>query len=111
MVLTAVRGGAVTELLKKRWLNYLGKISYGIYVYHYGIGFMMKFLVKQTIGESYVRHHLWLEGLLFLASSAIIITAAHLSYYFFEERFIKLKNKIGQPKVLNHNENEELNSK
>ncbi len=66
--------------------NYLGQISYGIYMYHpIAIGFTLIFARKFEI-----------ENLPVIYSVTILLTIllASISYHFFETRFLKLKNNF-----------------
>jgi peptidoglycan/LPS O-acetylase OafA/YrhL len=70
------------------WLRYLGKISYGLYVWHMlGLHIAIKLLggYPHELG-SFVRY--WVLGL------AFTLTTAVLSYRFFESRFLRLKERF-----------------
>ncbi len=71
---------------------YLGKISYGLYVYHVLCLILVHQIFQHLFSE---RHHL----LLFHTISAIVALAAtvllaHLSYQFFEKPFLALKQRF-----------------
>lgn len=75
-----------------RILSYLGKISYGAYVFHYG----MVFIVSSWMVEEPVTKPL---GILFWIYRALIaypltILLAVLSYELLEKRFLKLKRRF-----------------
>lgn len=77
-------------ILNHSFLNHLGKISYGIYMYHAVIfqliGFLyLKFKIPTLISAS--------QSILLFYSSVIIFTIiiSHFSYKYFESYFIKLK--------------------
>eukprot|EP00388_Colpodella_angusta_P012414 GDKJ01031493.1.p2 GENE.GDKJ01031493.1~~GDKJ01031493.1.p2 ORF type:complete len:369 (-),score=-9.89 GDKJ01031493.1:51-1157(-) len=76
--------------LENRVFNYLGKISYGVYMYHsIAIVLVLKVLPRLDLDN------LFLEYLL----SALITTAiATLSFEFFENEFIKRKIKFSKLK-------------
>jgi peptidoglycan/LPS O-acetylase OafA/YrhL len=63
LILLVVQGSAPLPFLQSSFLTFIGRISYGIYVYHYGV-----LAIWQRVGISY------------------------LSFHFFESRFLKLKN-------------------
>ncbi|MDT0642276.1 acyltransferase [Zunongwangia sp. F363] len=75
--------------LDKLIFNFLGKISYGVYVIHP----LLIFLVYKIFGEfdhsSFVNYIL-LYGVIILAT----IILAYISYTYFERPFIKLKQKF-----------------
>lgn len=80
------------KLLENKLLNYLGKISYGVYMYH---AIMMQF-----VGFIYLKSNLYLKisnlssiiifNLLVYISTILI---AHFSFKYFESYFLKLKYK------------------
>jgi len=70
-------------------LNYLGKISYGIYVYHWIIIYLILDLIMN------VKENFWLFNILLYVFSLIIsILISHISYFYFEIWFLKLKEKF-----------------
>lgn len=78
-------------LYLKVWgLNYLGKISYGIYMYHN---------IMVVLALKVCAHYFSTSSALFLVTSylvAILLTLfiSHLSYWYFERLFLSLKNKF-----------------
>lgn len=82
-----------SNFLSSKLLSLLGKISYGLYVYHYGAIYCANSLQKRLNG--YLP-----DGLINPRITAFIITVivSYASYYYFEERFIKLKDKIAPKK-------------
>lgn len=78
--------------LEHKWFNYLGKISYGLYMYHsVAIFVTIKLLLALNIPNS---------TLIFLISFALSVFIAHISYYYFENLFLKLKYKFSKIKTL-----------
>ncbi|MGB1284470.1 MAG: acyltransferase family protein, partial [Polaribacter sp.] len=80
---------AVNEQLKKvlEWnpINYLGRISYGIYMYHFLVMiFVLLFVSKFNIETNWVIYPLTILGTIGISS---------ISYYYFETVFLKLKTK------------------
>lgn len=72
--------------LRARWLVSLGKVSYGMYFLH-GIAFdVLRHLVFK-----YHRPHLHLAALMPFAAFAATLTAAKLSYHFWETPFLQFK--------------------
>lgn len=70
--------------------NYLGKISYGLYMYHFMIIPLCIFLyVKYFRIHSSVIENIVIYGSVII--STILISG--ISYHFFEQKFIKLKSK------------------
>ena len=78
-------------------LQYLGRISYGFYMFHVMcIVFTIHFLDKYIGLDNDISkpQHLLLYGLSFLLTVAV----SSLSYHIFEKAFIRLKDKYAQPK-------------
>jgi peptidoglycan/LPS O-acetylase OafA/YrhL len=82
--------GLTGRLLEMKPLVYVGTISYGIYVYHYFIPYLMhKSLGVPSIAEVIARPYAWpLDSLL---KGGITISVAALSWHFFERPINNLK--------------------
>jgi peptidoglycan/LPS O-acetylase OafA/YrhL len=77
--------------LENRILNYLGKISYGLYLYHWVVVvFIINILKKTTLNTNSIAYNLILYGLCIGST----IATAHISYIFFELKFLSLKHKF-----------------
>lgn len=73
--------------------NYLGKISYGIYVYHWIIIYFMMNLLK-----NYTDRSMLYNLLLYTSTIGFTIIISHISYYYFESYFLKFKDKFAKIK-------------
>lgn len=73
--------------LENKIFDYLGKISFGLYVYNLiAIEYLNKLMIFVHLEKNY------LFVLIFIVSSFFItISLAHLSYNYFEKRFLKMK--------------------
>jgi peptidoglycan/LPS O-acetylase OafA/YrhL len=81
---------------ENRILQYLGRISYGFYMFHVMcIVFTIHFLDKYVGLDNDINtpQHLLLDGISFLLTVAV----SSLSYHIFEKAFIRLKDKYEQP--------------
>jgi peptidoglycan/LPS O-acetylase OafA/YrhL len=82
-------GGAVVWTMSFRWLRFLGKYSYGIYVLH------MPVLAAKLLVPT-LQQHIHSKAVFHLATSAIVmavtIPLAMLSYKFYEQPFLSLKS-------------------
>ena len=77
-------------VIKSKIVNYLGKISYGIYMYHaFAINFIGFLALKMNSKFNISTAAMMVVSfvLVFLTT----IAAAHLSFKFFEQKFIRLK--------------------
>lgn len=75
-------GGISKTILEHPWLRYIGKISYGIYVYHYFVVPYTLFKIISFAGLSYLPA-LIITGLKF----ALSILVASLSWHLLEKQF------------------------
>lgn len=92
LVLYALRAHELGRrtVLESRALQYLGRISYGLYVYHAAA----LVTVGWGLGQLGVGIEPWtLGGVLYLVgTAALAIAAAHVSFYVWERYFLQLKN-------------------
>ncbi|QXP59400.1 acyltransferase family protein [Olleya sp. HaHaR_3_96] len=79
--------------IKNKALNYLGKISYGLYMYHVIALNAVVFLFLKLQKADLFNDRLTII-LMYLMTFILIITIAHLSCNYFESYFLKLKNKF-----------------
>jgi len=70
-------------------VRYLGKISYGLYVFHGAV--ISAFLMLPLAFESFGLYHLVLRPILILGVTILI---ASISYKYFERPFLRLKAKL-----------------
>ena len=86
-------------ILENRIMNYLGKISYGIYVIHPLLIFVGSWIVKSTglLSNIHVGGHM----VVFAGVSTLTILLASLSYKYLEMPFLRLKDKFSVVKSTN----------
>lgn len=78
--------------LNNSFLSYLGKISYGIYMYHALTFQILGFIFMRILDPKDFGNGLFV--LIFYGGSILLtILISHLSYQYFELSFLKLKNK------------------
>ncbi|MGC1159307.1 MAG: acyltransferase [Acidobacteriaceae bacterium] len=91
LVALCLRQGFVASFFSAKWLRWLGKISYGIYVYHVLFKNQFdKFVSFAFPSLDRNAHLLVLAGVGAIGTLAI----ASLSFYGFETKFLRLKNRI-----------------
>ncbi len=81
---------------ENRFLQYLGRISYGFYMFHVMCIVLTLHFLEKFIGldnDITTPQHLLLYGISFLLTVAV----SSLSYHIFEKAFIRLKDKYAQP--------------
>lgn len=75
--------------LENKVFDYLGKISFGLYVYNPLVIYLLSFwLYDLPIENQYVK-----VAVIVVTNFLVIICISHLSYHYFEKRFLKLKTK------------------
>lgn len=76
------------NILENKWMVNIGKVSYGMYIYHWMIWY---YLFENTVKPA--NHYLWRVGL-YLPYLAVVYVVASLSFRFYENYFIKLKDRF-----------------
>jgi peptidoglycan/LPS O-acetylase OafA/YrhL len=84
LILLVVQGAAPLPFLESRLLTFVGRISYGIYVYHYGL---LATWQKLFPAPDWSLRSL----LLFFPYVLAILGISYLSFHFFETKFLQLK--------------------
>lgn len=79
--------------LEYKWLNYLGKISYGLYMYH---NIVLAACLKFLIHEGITLKTVWGNVLYYAVAITMTVIIASLSYEYFEKWFIKTKIKYSK---------------
>ena len=75
--------------LENRVMNYLGTISYGMYMYHMFVIVLVIRLTRYTGLKGAVAHNLFYYGGSFIAT----ILVSSVSYFFFEKYFMRLNRR------------------
>jgi peptidoglycan/LPS O-acetylase OafA/YrhL len=75
---------------------YLGRISYGMYIFHITIYWIVFQIFKEDLKSISDKLGLleWKNEVGFISSFAITVTIASISYFYFEKPFLKLKNRF-----------------
>jgi peptidoglycan/LPS O-acetylase OafA/YrhL len=96
-VLLLVAFLGMTPKLLPRWAIYLGRISYGLYVYHQFAIYTMDHLIIQNLSAHMNPLIKSLEGLIFLLNIGLTfgltVLASALSYRYIETPFLKMKKR------------------
>ncbi len=75
--------------LENRPMNFLGVISYGLYVYHPGVIKVLEALFPYL----QIQNNTTKIFVLYVAASSLSILIAYISYRFFEKRFLDIKKR------------------
>ena len=83
--------GPVSTLFRNRMLGYLGKISYGLYVYHIACLKITSSIVDPFVSPT----RLFVYPVVFLPTALLItILISSISYEFFEKKFLRMKDRF-----------------
>ncbi|MDR3409368.1 MAG: acyltransferase, partial [Formivibrio sp.] len=94
LIALCLQPGAAATLFSMRWLRWLGKISYGIYVYHILLNPLFVWIVSRAFpGLGHDAYFMALAGVAAIGT----LTIATLSFYGFEARIMRLKEST--PKI------------
>jgi len=75
--------------LSSPWLVYLGRISYGLYIWHY----LMVYLIEYSMTQSGIPVH---RPVITILSLIATINIAAISYKFIEQPFLRLKTRFAR---------------
>jgi peptidoglycan/LPS O-acetylase OafA/YrhL len=89
LIYCVARTNFLTGILESAPLRYLGKISYGLYVYHYGIIAIAVALFRKYDLDFSLR-----SPQMFVVTFSATLLIASLSFYLLEKPIINLKDKI-----------------
>jgi peptidoglycan/LPS O-acetylase OafA/YrhL len=89
MIYCVARTDFLTTFLESTPLRYLGKISYGLYVYHYGI-----IAIFAALFHKYDLPYSLRSPQMFVAALGTTLIVATLSFYMLEKPIINLKEKL-----------------
>ncbi len=90
LVVGCIKGfkGPAAVFFNNKAVQYLGQISYGIYLFHKWMPFILMPQLEKRLHVHF--NHFW--GFTIPLLTTVLL--AHLSYVFFEMRFLKLKEKF-----------------
>ncbi|MBC7401141.1 MAG: acyltransferase [Mucilaginibacter sp.] len=96
LILPAINGTPLFPgIFQAKPIAYLGKISYGIYVFHAPVLTVFIVVANYKFGGWYkLTSNALTEICFFLFYVAIVVGIAHLSYRYFETRILKYKNRL-----------------
>lgn len=75
--------------LENKFCDFIGKISYGIYVFHPLVIFLYAILLGKTLRDSSINYII-----VYLIVIITVVAVSYLSYNLFEKRFLHLKRKF-----------------
>lgn len=88
LILNQISDSKPVVSLENKVFDYLGKISFGLYVYNPLVIYFLSFcFLPLKITNDFLK-----MTLVIVMNFSLVILIAHLSYFYFEKRFLKLKN-------------------
>ncbi len=87
LILACIGSIPFRRIFENNMLVFIGKISYGMYLYHYPILALMLMIVP----ESSIRHNIATEGLFLLLFLSLTVGVSWASFQLMERHFLKLK--------------------
>jgi peptidoglycan/LPS O-acetylase OafA/YrhL len=101
LILPAIYSRALfPAIFEAKPIDYLGRISYGIYIFHAPILAILILIADINLGGWHkVTQSPLTELVVFVSYLALVIGAAHLSYQFFEKKFLKYKHRYANLSV------------
>ena len=95
LILSISRETPLSSLLRNRWLRGIGKISYGLYLYHLPIFFSV-FSIAIPVYRIFPGANLnWVRLILITLGFGLSFVCAILSWHFIESPISTLKNQFG----------------
>ncbi len=96
LILPAVNGQPLFPFIfLKNWVVYLGKISYGIYIFHFPILGLCMLIANIYLGGWHnIVQTPFTQICCFILYIIIVVSVAHLSYQYFEKRILKYKYRF-----------------
>jgi len=90
LILNLIEKKSVLINFDSRLMRYLGKISYGIYIFH-----SLPIALAIVVAGQFNASSFGLNIFIYAVSVALTILLAHLSFKYFESGFLRLKEKYG----------------
>lgn len=87
LIFLVIREKLFIRILDNKFLSYLGKISYGLYIYHFAIIWFVRRIRDFGIEEPIAK------PLTFVISAVLVYFVASLSYKYFEKPILDLKDR------------------
>ncbi len=94
LIYSALHSSRLGKILSIKPLRWLGKISFGLYMFHaIVIAAMTSYVIPYLGHKQLSEYSFFVWVLVFLAGLLVTILCATISYYGFEKHFLKLKHR------------------
>jgi peptidoglycan/LPS O-acetylase OafA/YrhL len=101
VILNVIGNKNIKVKMDNKVFDFLGKISYGLYMYHFMIIPIILFFIHKL---NLTTNDYFLNFIIYLSVIIVTILISALSFYIFENKFIKLKSKFSPIKSGTSNE-------
>ncbi|HLK29466.1 MAG TPA: acyltransferase [Puia sp.] len=82
------------KILSAKWLIFFGKISYGLYIFHWLVSITLYHVINNWGTLHLTNNHLIMNIISTIACIILSIGISVISFYYFESYFLSLKKKI-----------------
>lgn len=90
IILNLVGNKKIETIFENKILNYLGQISYGIYMYHN----IFIFIVLKMVVNNFKQFQILENIIVYIGSIVATIIVSHISYQYFEKPILRYKAKF-----------------
>ena len=96
MLLSSVRGRPISKwLFENKTLIKIGKVTYGMYVYHFAVIILFTMVVTKVFKAVGIGNiDIWMQIPLFVVYLTLLYFLSKISFQYIETPFLKLKNKF-----------------
>lgn len=95
LILPAIQGSPLfPKIFLNSFVSYLGKISYGIYVFHAPIVAIFELIGDLKGGWFKLTQNHYVETGIFVLYVAVVVGLSHLSYQYFEKKILVYKVRV-----------------
>lgn len=99
LIAHSVAGRPLLKIFENKYLIYIGRISYGIYLYHVLLKAITLEMLFRVFGRESVLHNYFFESISFILYLAIVFIISHLSFRYIETPFLRLKERYSERKI------------
>lgn len=93
LVLLAIKGHLLSAIFENKLLVGVGKVSYGIYIYHLGFSYLYQLIMTGLVHADIDKLPVVFQFIIMAMYLCLLYLLASASYRYFELRFLKLKSR------------------
>lgn len=96
VIVACIKGLRPIRFMEHRYLVNVGKISYGMYLYHNALYLLFSLGAIHYFGQGYIASNWWLEVVLFAIYFSMVLVISRLSFSYIESPFLRLKDRVSR---------------